>query len=296
MKIINKLTLEYLKKNRNRSKVTIVGITIVTVFIITIFTLISSYQEYMINIVRSKKNWEAEFSNITYEDSLKIAENDNVKEISMNYDIGVSEENYSLADIVEVRVHIMAYDNNAIKNSFIELEEGRYPENSHEIIVKPRENVQYPELDIFKVLGNQIKCTINGKIKNYTIVGIAKENFGFENNYFSQQEIGAITYLDNDIKTNNLVLNATVLTNNIQKIYKTADNLASVLNIQKIIKEEKELSEAERIQEMMSKKHIADKQISTLTYNNELLNYACVVAEENTEFAKAILIVRGYCC
>ena len=296
MKITNKLTLEYLKKNKKRSKVTIIGIAIVTVLITTAFTLISSYQEYMINIVRSKKNWEAEFSNITYEDSLKIAEDDNIKEISIYHDVGISEENYSLANIVEVRVHIMAYDDNAIKNSFIELEEGRYPKNSHEIIVKPRDNIQFPELDIFKVLGKQITCTINGKSKDYTIVGIAKDNFGFENHNFAYQEIGAITYFDDIIKNDNKILNATILTNNIQEIYKTADNLSNILNIQGIMKEEKELSEAEQIQEIMFGKQENDKQISTLKYNIELLNYACVVAEENTEFAKAILIVRGNCC
>ena len=45
--------------------------------------LFASYQEYMINSTRIKKNWEAEFSNITYEQAKEVEKDKNVKEISI---------------------------------------------------------------------------------------------------------------------------------------------------------------------------------------------------------------------
>ena len=50
--------------------------------------ILSSYQEYIINIRRSDRNYEAEFRGITYEKALEIAKDENIKEVSIAYSFG----------------------------------------------------------------------------------------------------------------------------------------------------------------------------------------------------------------
>ena len=87
MKITSELGYRYILKNKKRSLSIILGIVVVTILITIIITLLSSYQQYLVSSVRYKKNWEAEFINITYADSLIIKNDENVKEISIYHSL-----------------------------------------------------------------------------------------------------------------------------------------------------------------------------------------------------------------
>ena len=49
----------------------------------------------MVSIVRSEKNWEAEFDNIKYLDAIKIGKDKNIKDVSIYQQLGTTKENLS---------------------------------------------------------------------------------------------------------------------------------------------------------------------------------------------------------
>ena len=130
----------------------------------TVFTLFSSYQEYMVNTERSKENWEARFSNIPYSVAKEIAEDENIKETSFYQRLGISEEDFCRKDINrEVKFDVRAYDENALKNANIHITEGRFPENSNEVLISlsvSKNNMLKQKINT----GDKLKVTLNRKI------------------------------------------------------------------------------------------------------------------------------------
>ncbi len=107
MKITSKLTIEYLKKNKKRTIGTIVAVIMITILLTTLLTILSSYKKYRENIVRGNGNWEAEFLCIEYNDALEIKKDSNIKEISIWYDYGMSEENLIDSKTQVNRIHLL---------------------------------------------------------------------------------------------------------------------------------------------------------------------------------------------
>lgn len=120
----------------------------------------------MINIVRSNGNWEARFSNITYEQALEIAKDENIKEISISHKIGMTEE---LGKNGSKKIDIRAYDENSLKNANIHITEGRLPENSNEVIVSLTASNNANLIEKIN-LESVVEFTINGEIKRYKVV------------------------------------------------------------------------------------------------------------------------------
>lgn len=257
MKIINSLAIKNLQKNKKRTKYIIIGITLTTMLIISLIILLASYQEYLINIQRSERNYEAEFCYIEYSKALEIAKDKNIKEISIMRNIGTSEENFSKTTKLTLNINISEYDENSIKNNNVNLIEGRFPKNKNEIVVSSA----YPNDEIY--VGNDIELTINGRKDTYKIVGMAKNltndiNSGLE----FKVTLGALTYFDEtEIQDDDLV-NVAILTEDIKRIYETTENLANRLKLYSAIEE----------------------QNINLKYNNQLLDYSFV----NTQGHKVI--------
>ncbi len=103
-------------------------------------------------------------------------------------------------------------------------------------------------------------------------------------------EIGAITYLDNQIIKDNMKVNVTVITNNIYKIYDTVRNLADELGIKG--KEETRLSEEQEILKSMGILQNENEGVPSYFFNNTLLNYAGVL-ESGSDFSKVLYTVRS---
>ena len=270
MKITSKLAINYIKKNKNKSKFLILGIALTMLIFIITFIVLGSYQEYIINIMRYERNYEAEFANITYENALEIAKDENIKEISIIQDIGTSEENFSNSSSQSgvasvMKINISAFDENAIKNNHIELTEGRFPANTHEIVLGgniPTEGIfiEQNENDT-EYIGQKIGITINGKKEEYIIVGISENlpnsSFGFSAKWI----IPAITYFDKDNITEDTMIDVSILANDIQKIYKTTNELVQKLNLYET-EEQKE---------------------KNLTYHTDLLYYELVKVPKDQE-------------
>ena len=220
MKITTKLAIKYTVKNKKRSLYTILGIVIATVLITTVVILLSSYQQFLANSVRNRKNWEAEFKNITYSDSLKIENDKNIREISRSRKLGTSEENFGTVVAIKLDVHEL--DKNALKNSNIKLIEGRLPENSNEIIIsESTKNIMSNENNVKGKVGDKVNITLNGVKKEYTLVGKIESSEYDEGSFAAANKVGAISYLDKSSISNDTIIDATILTKNIQKIYKS---------------------------------------------------------------------------
>lgn len=129
-------------------------------------TLFSSYQEYMIITTRNKGNWEAKFSNITYEQAQEIAKDDNVKEICISHKIGMTE---GLSKNGVIKFDIRAYDENSLKNANIHITEGRLPENSNEVIVSLTASINTNLIEKI-YLGSEVEVSVNGEVKKYIVV------------------------------------------------------------------------------------------------------------------------------
>lgn len=128
-------------------------------------------------MTRSNGNWEARFSNISYNLAKEIAKDKNIKEISLYQRLGVSDENYSDEESVTVKFDVRAYDENALKNANIHLTEGVLPRNTGEILLSlsaANNNLLHEKIKI----GDKFKVMINGTIKEYTVVR-QNTKFGF---------------------------------------------------------------------------------------------------------------------
>ena len=179
--------------------------------------MLSSYKEYAVNIIRSEGNWEARISNIKYEHALEIAKGKNIKEISLRYNIGTSEETFD--SYGTQRINIVACDKNTLKNENIELIEGNFPENPNELVISKK---WIADLE----LGETIDITIDGETKNYKIVGIAKELANDKLEFINESIAGAISYFDERLINKDTIVDASILTNNIQTIYKDTQSLS----------------------------------------------------------------------
>ena len=241
MKITTLLSLEYLKRNKRKSIFSIIGIALTMLIFTITFIVLCSYQEYMTNIMRNERNYEAEFKNITYKNAQEIKKDKNIKEISIMHNIGTAEENFSnyaeqggLGAII--RVNISAFNENAIRNNHIELLTGRMPTNTHEIVIGgmiPSEGITGITEEYTENLGKKIEITINGKKESYEIVGTAKNLPNGSGGFSAIWITPVFTYFDEDSFTEDTYVDVSILTKNIQKIYETTNGLAEKLNLYK---------------------------------------------------------------
>ena len=211
------------------------------------FIIFVSYQSYIIKIIRAERDYEAEFLDIKYSDAKEIKKDENIKEVSITYNMGTAIEdfveipdNYSetIKMTASVKVNLTAYDKNAIKNNKIKLIEGRFPENSSEIVISD-------SVKLMKhiAIGEEIELTINGTKNKYHVVGRAEK---LNNDYQAPLDItfrvivGALTYFDEQEVQDNAKVDILINTNDISKISTTVNNLVSKLDLYETEQEKSE--------------------------------------------------------
>lgn len=122
----------------------------------------------MVNTVRAEENWEARFSNIKYSEALEIEKDENIKESSLSYRIGTT-ENLSENNFIQIRFDVRGYDKNSLKNAYINITEGRLPEKNNEVIVSMQTELNYCLEEKIEI-GKTIKLTIKDKEEEYIVV------------------------------------------------------------------------------------------------------------------------------
>lgn len=267
MKITTTLALENLKKNKRRTIFAISGVIVTTILLTCLIILLSSYQEYVTNIKRADRNYEAEFCCIDYSNALEIAKDKNIKEISIIKELGISGEDFPEVSAKSAKVNISKYDENAIKNNHVKLVEGRFPENEKELVIS-KQNLIGNDSVKENLIGKELELTINGKKDIYKIVGVAEKLTNDDNGGLSfEVTIGALTYFNKEELQNSDKVNVSILTKDIHKIYETTNRLSSNLNLYKT----------------------PEEQANNLKYYNQLLDYSFV----NTKSHKDISGIRN---
>lgn len=215
MSNISKLAIKELKSDKKMFFTMALSIIIVMILINSVVTLTLSYQQYIVNVARSKGNWEVRFNNVKYED-VKYIENDkNIKQIAIVNDLGTSNKNYG--EWFEQYLHVKAYDKNALENLSITLIEGSVPKNKNEILIKQGMN--------FKI-GDTIETIINNKEVSFEVSGIIKETDFDEFDAKALRQVnGAIILLDRENLTDRTLLSVNAICNNISKIYETTNRI-----------------------------------------------------------------------
>lgn len=135
MSILNKFTVKNLKLNKKRTIVTIIGIMLSTALICGVAGLVSSFKASLIYWIKVQDgNYHVAFHDIPAEKLKYVSENQKVKDYYLVGDVGWANLEDSTNDY-KPYVHILEYDNKALKNLGVNLTEGRLPENSNEIVI-----------------------------------------------------------------------------------------------------------------------------------------------------------------
>ena len=132
MNLYTSLTLRYLKQNKRRTLVTIIGIILATALICGIGNICTSFMDYqMRNKIQSNGSFYATFNNIDKEKADIITKSSGVSEYGYKKDLGsiiLDKKNSTSLDI-------NVFDKNTINSFQITLKNGNYPKNQSEIVV-----------------------------------------------------------------------------------------------------------------------------------------------------------------
>ena len=252
MKILSKLTNKYLKQNKKRTIVTIIGIILSGAMITAVSTLAVSFQGFMIKVEKDATgSWEAIFEKVPYSQIKYIENNDKFEESMLKTDLGMADNQFSDEPYLDVR----AYDQESLDSMAIGVEEGRLPENSKEIILS---STFYDGKGGEPQIGDTLMLSLDGEEKTYTICGTMSKP-SFES--YESEFVGAITKLEDGMLSENSLVDVGVVTKNPKTIYEDCQEIADNLN----------QSSNEGSQEV------------TIKYNNNVLAYMGVNQDDGFE-------------
>lgn len=183
MKSYSQITNRYMKENKKRTALTIVGITLATVLIFAVGTFLLSFRDSYISSIRAEEDYEFQIRDINKDQVDKVINNAEIKDSSI-FNQG---EVYSLKDSAKT-VNLSSGNKDYFeKIKTKEILEGREPEKTGEVIIDGSEKVLLKANlgDEYTLIGPK------GEIKA-KIVGVYKAA-----RYASEGPIAFTTYLEN---------------------------------------------------------------------------------------------------
>lgn len=210
MKVINKLTIKYLLKNKKIMISTIIGITLTSCLLFTIGLGAATIRQNNIErAINDYGNHDVEFYSLSYSNIKKLKENNNIANIIMEQVL--ESFNYEIdSDVYSANIVTM----NVSYSDYITLIDGNMPSNENEVIIPT-------------VLAKKYK--ISDYINDYKVVGIYNKSMlhPFDSNDVRLSQTNYIYTLKNiDEKMNvNFYITYKSKSNIFNKIYKNADSL-----------------------------------------------------------------------
>jgi putative ABC transport system permease protein len=136
MNILTTYTLKYLRLNRRRSAVTILGVILSSALICGVFLLGVSFQRVMIDHeIFMAGNWHAQFHAVPYAKAKYITENSAVQTALFSDSLGSA--TYGSHNGVRPYLYVTAYDALSFQNQSIKLVAGRFPQKGDELLISP---------------------------------------------------------------------------------------------------------------------------------------------------------------
>lgn len=135
MNIINRFTLQTLKKNKVRTAVTIIGILLSTAMFTAVTSIIVSMQQYMVDMeIDYSGAWHGRINNLSKENALIFQKNDNITSSTLIQNIGYAKLEGGINEN-KPYLCIESISSNFTNLSPIKLTEGRMPKNSNELVI-----------------------------------------------------------------------------------------------------------------------------------------------------------------
>lgn len=259
MNILKKFTKQNLMLNKKRTIVTIIGIMLSTALVCAVAGMVSSTQKTFVNLMKDQGgNFHARFEDIPKEQLKYIKDNVEVESYFLTNTLGYADlkESYNPD---KPYAYVMEFDKKALENSALKLEEGRFPENSNEIVISEhlidngRINLKVGETITLDIGTRQLtdgsklnqnnpylmdnknepsdeesleEEIVNTTTKTYTIVGIIKRP-AYELEDFSAPGYTIISYMEN--ADNIEKANISVLYKNIRKYENTTKQIVETI-------------------------------------------------------------------
>ncbi|MDD3840990.1 MAG: FtsX-like permease family protein [Clostridia bacterium] len=257
MNIINKVTLKGLKKNKTRTIVTIIGVILSVAMITAVTTLISSMQNYMVNLtIAEEGDWHAVVHNRNYEDIKTLNNRDDIEEVGLTKSVGYSMLEGSVNEY-KPYLYIVEFDQKSFDTLPVRLTSGRLPRNENEIIISDHTStnggvrhrigdtlnlvigqrisedgtvLEQKDSYIHEETGASEKLEITGT-RTFTVVGIC-HRLSHTLEDFSAPGYTAITMLNEDTLTDANNLSIYFKAKNPGQIYNIVGNLKNIENDQ----------------------------------------------------------------
>lgn len=219
MNLYTSLTLRYLKQNKRRTLVTIIGIILATSLICGIGNIYTSIMDFQIrSVIESESGFYAKFMNVDKKKAEVIVKSAGISEYGYTKFLG----NSILDKTQNSTLTINAYDKNTIDSYQLTFKDGRYPKSEDEIALTEKTLKQLNKkigdtvtLDIGEIKyddNENLIGLLNSKKNKFKIVGIIKnDTYNF-----------AITGLDINSINKNDVLDVYISTKKPKDIYITA--------------------------------------------------------------------------
>ena len=138
-KIIFQVTRTYMRKNRKRTLVTFLGITVMVILMTAVFIGKDTLLEYVKNAAAADKGvWHYQVYDINREQADQIRALPFVEGFEISKPLGYTEFAASGNPAVTPYLEIKEYSEDLFKWMNITVKEGRYPENADEVIISER--------------------------------------------------------------------------------------------------------------------------------------------------------------
>src|ERR1041384_1127908 len=136
MNILTTYTLKYLRLNRKRTAVTILGVILSSALICGVFLLGVSFQKVMIDHeIFMSGNWHAKFHAVPYQNAKYITDNSAVQTAMLSAWLGNA--TYGSQNTVRPYLYVTSYDALSFQNHSIKLISGRFPQKEDELLISP---------------------------------------------------------------------------------------------------------------------------------------------------------------
>ncbi|RGX08634.1 ABC transporter permease [Paraclostridium sordellii] len=242
MNLYTSLTLRYLKENKKRTIVTIIGIILSTSLICGIGNIFESFMDYQIRETINRKGaFHATFHDIKKEDVDKITKSSGISKSSISDNLGYSKLSKEKKNLVSVK----AFDKEGFEGYQIKLKEGRFPTNSNEIVLSERamplidkkvgdsinlnigKRVDKNQKEIEIPIVHDNETIVDGKSKNFKIVGVMNKL----DDDLDNDVVSGITYLDIKEKNKGDKVNVAICANEPSEIYEIAPAISKNLGL-----------------------------------------------------------------
>ena len=135
MNILNKFTLESLKKNKKRTIVTIIGVILSSALICAVAGMFMSVLQTLIDDAKNRYgDYHIEFQDVPVEEAKYIENNNNVESYFYTYTLGYSKLEDS-KNQSKPYFYVLGLTDESMSNIGLQLEAGRMPENDSELVI-----------------------------------------------------------------------------------------------------------------------------------------------------------------